>query len=98
MSVEEAGNMSLKMAQKLADAATAAGSDCAKLGTAVIALKPDLVKMLELGKGFDANPTKKKAFDEQYAEKLQTLITPSMTAMMKCDSNADIKSFLEALR
>ena len=58
----------------------------------------DLVKMMELGKGFAATPTKKKAFDDQYAEKLQTLITPPMTAIMKCDSNADIKSFLEALR
>ena len=97
MTVDEAGTKITAMMDKVGAAVTGAGGDCAKMGTSLKALTPEVKSLMEAGKNFDKDEAKKKEFETKYGEKLMKSMGGWMPAAEKCKDNAEVKAFFESM-
>ena len=97
MTVDEAGAKATAMMEKVGATVTGAGGDCAKMGTGLKALTDEVKAMMESGKNIDADPAKKKEFDEKYGSKMMKQMEGWLPAIEKCKDNAEVKAFFESM-
>ena len=97
MTVDQAGEMATGVMTKFADAIKGANGDCPKMATALNGIKGDMEAMMKAGKAFDADPTKKKDFDEKFGKKLTEVMMPAMEGLMKCQDNAEVTNFMKSM-
>ena len=95
--VDQMGATSLAFADKLAKVGTDAGNDCAKLGAGLKTMVDEVKKNAELEKEFRKNAENKKEFEDKYQAQLDAKVKDVQKKIEKCEKNADVKAFLEAI-
>lgn len=95
--VDEAGAMSLALAEKIVKAIEGGGGDCAKVGTNLKALTDEVKAASVLEKEFEKDAAKKQEFSKKFDPQIDAKMKGAMPTLEKCMTDAQVKAFIDTM-
>lgn len=95
--VDEAGAMSLALADKLIKAIESGGGDCAKVGANLKALTDEVKAASVLEKDFEKDVAKKQEFSKKFDPQIDAKMKGSMPTLEKCMTDPEVKAFIDTM-